>query len=166
MRWIFDVDPEKCSACGACAIACIDQNDIAVERTEMPFRSVFRVESGEGVSYASLACMHCEDAPCVMACPSGCLKKDPDTGLTLYDTTNCIGCHSCSMACPYGAPAFGFGDHKMHKCDGCVERVRWGLEPACVRACYAGALKCYTEEAYLAEKRSSSLRKLLGGTCS
>lgn len=167
MRLIFDLDPQKCSACGACAVACIDQNDVDVARSEMPFRSVFRVERGGGaapvVRYASIGCMHCEEAPCVVACPSGCLKKDEDSGLTICDNTNCIGCHSCSMACPYGAPAFGFDDHKMHKCDGCMERIQAGLEPACVRACFTGALKCCSQEAYLEAKRGRSLRKLLMG---
>ena len=40
--------------------------------------------------------------PCVTACPVGCLYKDASTGLTRYDTANCIGCHSCAMACPFG----------------------------------------------------------------
>ncbi len=40
------------------------------------------------------------------ACPVGCIYKDAETGLTLYHTDNCIGCHSCAMACPYGAPTF------------------------------------------------------------
>ena len=169
MKLLIDLDMEKCSACGACAMACIDQNDIHVEASQMPFRSVFRTEKhGEGgpsVAYASVACMHCEDAPCIVACPCACLKKDEETGFTVYDNTNCIGCHSCAMACPYGAPAFGFDDHKMHNCDGCVDRVHYGLEPACVRACFAGALRCYTEEEYARETRARSLRKLLGGTC-
>ena len=83
--------------------------------------------------------MHCDNAPCVLACPVGCLYKDEATGLTLFDNTDCIGCHSCAMACPFGAPAFG-ADGKMRKCDGCVERLRAGEEPACVRVCPTGAL--------------------------
>ena len=84
--------------------------------------------------------MHCDNAPCVTACPSGCLYKDPETGLTLYNTQYCIGCHSCAMACPFGAPTFG-PDGKMRKYDGCIDRLRAGLEPACVRSCTFGALQ-------------------------
>lgn len=56
------------------------------------------------------------------------------------------------MACPFGAPAFG-KDGKMHKCNGCIERVHAGLEPACVRACAFGALQV-VEEGEIDEKAS------------
>ena len=103
--------------------------------------------------------MHCADAPCVLACPSGCLRKDPHTALTLYDNTNCIGCHSCSMACPFGAPKFdALG--KMVKCDGCFVRLEHGLQPACVKGCPFSAISMSTEEEYLSRKQESSLKKL------
>ena len=79
--------------------------------------------------------MHCVDAPCISACPVGCLSKDPETGFTVYDNTNCIGCKSCAMACPFGAPRYRKSDGKMVKCDGCNIRVKNGLEPACVKSC-------------------------------
>ena len=151
MKRYIDLDLEKCSACGACAVACMDQNDIDIQ-TEIPFRHVFMADKngihGKEPIYASLACMHCSDAPCVISCPVGCLSKDGDTGFTLYDNTNCIGCHSCAMACPFGAPRYRVPDGKMVKCDGCNERVRHGLQPACVRACSFDALTCVTEEEY------------------
>lgn len=115
MKRYIDLDLEKCSACGACAVACMDQNDIDIQ-TEIPFRHVFMADKngihGKEPIYASLACMHCSDAPCVISCPVGCLSKDGDTGFTLYDNTNCIGCHSCAMACPFGVPSF----NRMGKC--------------------------------------------------
>ncbi len=110
--------------------------------------------------YLSVSCMHCEDAPCVAACPSACIYKDPESGLTLYDNTNCIGCHSCAMACPFGAPTFG-PDGKMNKCDGCGERIKYGLEPACVRICPTKALRLYGEEEYSGVLRERSLRKII-----
>ena len=142
----FDLDMDKCSACGACAVACMDQNDISILDGERPLRCVFLWEGGEEngdserYQYFSVACMHCEEAPCVNACPVGCLYKDQETGLTLFDTTNCIGCHSCAMACPFGAPAYTV-EGKMQKCDGCVERIRHHMLPSCVRACPTGALR-------------------------
>ena len=119
----------------------------------IPYRKTFDEEiplPGGGVTcaYLSAACMHCADAPCVAACPSGCLFKDPDTGFTVYDNTNCIGCKSCAMACPFAAPRYRPSDGKMVKCDGCNIRVKNGLLPACVRACSFGALTCVTEEEY------------------
>lgn len=139
MKILFDIDLDKCSACSSCAIACMDQNDVNVSGGQKPLRKIISYETREGAPVsASVSCMHCIDAPCVIACPSNCLCKDPETNLTLADTDNCIGCHSCSMACPYGAPSFYMGI--MTKCDGCVARIRAGLVPACVHSCPTGAL--------------------------
>ena len=151
MKMIFDLDMDRCCACGACAVACMDQNDIEITE-EHPLRKVFAMEGTNGHAYISMACMHCEDAPCIVACPVGCLSKD-ERGLTVYDST------SCAMACPFGAPTYNrFG--KMQKCDGCAERLSHGLEPACVRTCSLGALKVYTEEEYAKVHTERSLRKI------
>ena len=128
----------------------MDQNDFQVKEGQRPFRNVFDLEMEQKgnvkYSHLSLACMHCSDAPCISACPSACLKKDPETNLTVYDTTNCIGCHSCAMACPYGIPSFG-ENGKMIKCDGCYVRVHHGMLPACVKACPVKALQLVDTEA-------------------
>lgn len=145
-KYLF-FDPEKCSACGACALACMDQNDVDIPGGEQPFRHTFVLEKEQHLSFYSVSCKHCDDAPCVMGCPSGCLTKDPDTGFTLYDTTNCIGCHSCAMACPYGVPTFG-PDGKMRKCDACITRQAAGLLPACVKVCPTGALTLVDEDEF------------------
>ena len=100
MKITFQCDKEKCMACGACAVACMDQNDIDVARGETPLRHVVQYEEAGHRVFMSLACMHCKNAPCVKGCPTGCLYKHEETGLTLYDSSKCIGCHSCSMACP------------------------------------------------------------------
>lgn len=160
MKKIIDLDISRCSACGACAIACMDQNDLDVTGGVSPFREVTDVEFRDGsFRYFSIACMHCDDAPCINACPCNCLKKDEETGFTVYDNTNCIGCHSCAMACPYGAPKYGT-DGKMIKCDGCATRVKAGLEPACVNNCPMGALHLYTCEEFDKIPAEHSLKKL------
>lgn len=159
MKMIFDLDMDRCVACGACAIACMDQNDIEPDKGDIPFRRVGTLEptlNGGSFAYLSVSCMHCEDAPCIPACPVCCISKD-ELGLTVYDNALCIGCHSCAMACPYGAPTYG-GDGKMDKCNGCAVRQRYGYEPACVRVCPTGALICVSEEEYNERKPTHSLR--------
>lgn len=143
-RYAIDLDLSKCISCGACVIACMDQNDLDIEGGCTPFRHVFDTElPKEGTvkyGHLSVSCMHCADAPCITACPSACLRKDPETNLTIFDTASCIGCHSCAMACPYGIPGFG-ANGKMMKCDGCYVRIHQGLLPACVKTCPVSALK-------------------------
>lgn len=151
MKSLIVFDPQKCCACHACSIACIDQNDVDVTAGEEAFRNAHNVElkSGDELHcvFFSAACMHCDDAPCILACPVGCLKKDTKTGMTVYDNTHCIGCRSCGMACPFGALRY-LPDGKMVKCDGCYMRIKNGMEPACVRACAFGALSFMSEQEY------------------
>ncbi len=144
MKLRLKLDVEKCVACGACAVACMDQNDIDTEETS-PFRRIADYEENGKYNYISVSCMHCDDAACIEGCPVGCIRKDPKTDLTVYDNTNCIGCRSCSMACPVGAPSFL--DGKMIKCDGCITRLEYGYQPACVLVCPTKALQMVDEDA-------------------
>lgn len=166
MKQVFVFDSDRCCACSACMVACMDQNDPDLAAGEQCFRKTYdtELEQTDGSTYCaylSAACMHCADAPCVAACPVGCLSKDPETGFTVYDSTNCIGCKSCAMACPFGAPRYRPSDGKMVKCDGCNTRVKNGLKPACVNACSFGALTCVSEEAYRAGGSDKACSALL-----
>jgi anaerobic dimethyl sulfoxide reductase subunit B len=144
MSYAFYLDLERCTGCFACTVACMDQNDLDVGAEPTAWRQVFAVENGEypeaSLRYVSLACMHCEDAPCVLACPTGAAHREADTQVVAVASDLCIGCHSCAIACPFGVPRFA-ADGKMQKCDLCSERLRYGLEPACVRACPTRALR-------------------------
>ena len=48
----------------------------------------------------------------------------------------------------------------MTKCDGCVERVKLGMKPACVKVCPFGALQLLPEEEYQQLMRADTRRKL------
>ena len=162
-RYFLDLNPKLCVACGACSVACMDQNDLEPQNAQDMFRKISVVEKGSGrdvrFTYLSLGCMHCAKAPCIDACPCGCLFKDPETGFTVYDNTNCIGCRSCSMACPFAAPIFD-SSGRMHKCDGCNTRVKTGLEPACVRVCPFDALTLADEEARASGRQQRTLKDI------
>ena len=144
MNKVIYLDIEFCVGCGACIVACMDQNDISPEKGQPAFRRIYRIEEGQfpdaSIQYISAACMHCEDTPCVVGCPTGALTKDDRTGAVMVNKALCIGCHSCALACPFGVPRYD-QDGKMQKCNLCVERVEAGLEPACVRVCPTEALK-------------------------
>jgi anaerobic dimethyl sulfoxide reductase subunit B (iron-sulfur subunit) len=158
------IDLNRCSGCGACVVACLDQNDIEVGEKSEAFRRIRRVESGEypevSLTYISMACMHCEDSPCSIGCPTGAIAKDSMTGAIVVKSNICIGCHSCSLACPFGVPRFG-DDDKMRKCNLCTERVAYGLEPACVRVCPAQALRFGSINALQNDKEQQAVERIV-----
>lgn len=95
-------------------------------------------------------CNHCEDPPCVRACPTKATFKNED-GVVLMDFHRCIGCRFCMAACPYGSRSFNFTDPRpfiaeqnpefptrmkgvVEKCNFCAERLAVGKLPACAEA--------------------------------
>jgi anaerobic dimethyl sulfoxide reductase subunit B len=159
------LDLNRCTGCMACAVACMDQNDLDASREGAAWRQVFTVEAGSypeaKLRYISLACMHCEDAPCLMACPGGAISRDAVTRAVVVDGSLCIGCHSCSMACPFGVPRFGT-DGTMRKCDLCTVRIENGLEPACVRVCPTKALRQGDPNALSLDVQKKAAARLAG----
>lgn len=143
MGYAIYVDVKRCTGCQACAVACMDQNDLDPDRGARPWRRIYQIEEGNypdtKLSYLSLACMHCKDAPCMMGCPTGAIVQKTG-GMVIVNQELCIGCHSCLISCPFGGPRYD-ARGKMAKCTMCRERVAEGLEPACVRVCSTRALK-------------------------
>jgi molybdopterin-containing oxidoreductase family iron-sulfur binding subunit len=97
-----------------------------------------------------LLCNHCENPPCVRACPTQATFKN-DNGIVMMDFHRCIGCRFCMAACPFGARSFNFRDPRpfiretnkefptrskgvVEKCNFCAERLAVGQMPACVEA--------------------------------
>lgn len=95
-------------------------------------------------------CNHCENPPCVQACPTKATFQRKD-GIVLMDFHRCIGCRFCMAACPFGARSFNFRDPRsfikeidvafptrmkgvVEKCNFCAERLAVGKMPACVEA--------------------------------
>lgn len=158
MKYRFILHSEKCCACASCQIGCQDLHNADPNGTHPGNRRILHLEipCGSGVEhiYGSVACMHCADAPCISACPKHCISRDEETGFVVFDSTDCIGCKLCQKVCPYHVPQFRPDNGKMVKCDGCNDRVKQGLLPACVRACPFGALECVPEEAYRPEQNS------------
>lgn len=133
-------DKEKCSSCLACVVACIDQHYDGNQEDAVSCRICEKEVSptSDWMHYVTRSCLHCQNAQCLLACPSNALYRD-ERGFVIPVRDNCTGCRACEKACPFDVPRFD-REGKLVKCDGCSVRVACGLEPACVRICNTGAL--------------------------
>ena len=151
MQTVF-INPERCIGCRQCEFACAvahsQSKDPARALAEDPLpKSRIHVSPGWAydMSMPSL-CRHCDPAPCAQACPTGAMARDTRHDLVLVDNHKCIACAMCAMVCPFDAVTFYAQANGMParvvatKCDGCVERLEQGREPACVEACKVDAL--------------------------
>jgi anaerobic dimethyl sulfoxide reductase subunit B (iron-sulfur subunit) len=145
----FYFDASACSGCKTCQVACQDKNDLP---SGIRFRRIYEVcganwllnEEGAWVpSIAayniSIACNHCQEAPCTKACPTKAMYLDSN-GIVAVDPKKCIGCRYCEWACPYGAPQYNKSLGIMQKCDLCRDYLADGKIPVCVSACPMRAL--------------------------
>ena len=155
----FSFDVNRCSGCMACVVACQDQNDF--KAPDVAFRHITPNENpDETISFMSLSCLHCGEAPCLMVCPSGAISRKNNGGVIEIDRDLCVGCHSCVLACPFGAPKFP-NDGRMAKCDFCSTRMTHGLKPACVRVCTTRALDFGPLDNIATQKAEASSKTIL-----
>lgn len=139
----FYVDLNACIGCKACQMACKDRADNEVGAM---WRRVIDVSGGEwrkeGKAWVTdvfsysvpTACHHCANPPCLPVCPTAAIEKD-ENGIVTINVEQCIGCHYCEWACPWGAPVFYEERGIVQKCDYCKDIVDAGGTPACVEAC-------------------------------
>jgi Fe-S-cluster-containing dehydrogenase component len=112
--------------------------------------NTYMSEEAEHRPYLVL-CNHCQNPPCVRACPTKATFKRESDGIVLMDFHRCIGCRFCMAACPFGSRSFNFRDPRpfiqktnpefptrmrgvVEKCNFCAERLAVGKMPACVEA--------------------------------
>lgn len=138
----------------AADLAQVGAVDISDLLSRLPFMPRLTVVKTKSVSMP-VTCRHCEDAPCVNACPNGAVSYREKS--VQIDQSRCVGCKSCMLACPYGAinvvtvPApklYGNADNpktvaaQARKCDLCLGRENG---PACVSNCPTKALRVMDE---------------------
>ena len=166
----------RCEGYMECVAACVKENNLD-RKSNTQYIRIFEMEHGEMSPevgdgkyfhevpvadhfYMGVQCFHCQEAPCVKACPTKATWQEPD-GIVVVDYDWCIGCRYCIAACPYYGRRFNWNDPvvplnemtkkqhylgnrlrsrgQMEKCTFCVQRSREGRNPACVEACPTGA---------------------------
>ncbi len=139
-KYVMLADTTRCINCKACVVACRAEWDTPIGHTRDWVKEVEFVEEGKPqVMLFPGRCQHCDDSPCVEACPSGAAYKRED-GIVLLDHDICSGCELCVGTCPYEARWLNPESNTISKCTFCQPRVDEGLEPACVNTCVGRAL--------------------------
>lgn len=107
-RYAMVIDLQRCVGCGACSIACRNENNVPdgiywsnkITETSGTFPNV-------RYHYIPTLCNHCDNAPCVRGCPTQAMHK-LDNGITMHNPKKCIGCKYCEFNCPYGVIYFNW----------------------------------------------------------
>jgi Fe-S-cluster-containing dehydrogenase component len=162
---VFTFNAATCIGCYTCQIACKDEhcgNDWMPYARPQPETGQFWLKLNEcirgtmpqvKVAYVPVLCMHCDDAPCIAACPSGAISQRAD-GLVWIDPLKCTGKQLCIPSCPYGAIYFNQDLSLAQKCTGCAHLLDRGwpiTEPRCTDACPPECLKFGEESDLSAE---------------
>lgn len=162
-------DPTICIGCQACVVACRQANgdaydgDDALHLTNLDLSShartvikLFRADEAEAgeprTSFLKAHCMHCIDPACASACMLGSFQKRIGGAVT-WDSSKCVGCRYCQVACPFGIPKFGWdtATPELVKCELCSHILAEGGQPACADVCPVGAVIFGRREDLLAE---------------
>jgi Fe-S-cluster-containing dehydrogenase component len=159
MGKVMIIDLAICNGCHNCQIACKDEhvaNDWSPIAKPQPdtgqfWNKVINLERGTfpkvQVTYHHSICQHCENAPCVDACPAHAIYRRPD-GIVIIDPDKCRGNKMCMAACPYENVIYFNDDLNIaQKCTFCAHLIDQGwTETRCSDVCPTGAFTFGEEE--------------------
>jgi len=127
----LNIDPEKCTGCVQCELACSYENEGVFNPSKSRIKVFKFHDEGRFVPYT---CTQCSEAWCMQACPVDAIKLNALTGAKEIDNDLCVGCKVCTIACPFGTVNYNADSGKVIKCDLC------GGDPECAKACPTDAI--------------------------
>jgi len=135
------INEEVCIGCRLCEVYCqlrhASSRDLMKAFNREAPKPIPRPRVEEkGIVSLSVRCQHCEDAPCLYACLTGAVSRDPAKGTVEVDPEKCVGCWTCILVCPLGAIRQDTARKRAVKCDLC----QGDETPACVANCPNEAL--------------------------
>lgn len=142
-KYYLYVDSKRCIGCLSCEVHCQSRQGLpAGPRPTQVIEVGPEFMGGQPRSnFVYMPCFHCEQPWCVSVCPTGAMQKRHKDGIVFVEPSLCVGCKSCLMACPWGAPQWNPETGKAVKCDYCMDRLDKGLKPACVTKCVTKCIR-------------------------
>ena len=151
-------DITLCIGCRSCEAGCNKVNELPApgvpftdltildkkRRTNAKAYTVvnkFTAQGGNPI-FVKNQCNHCLEPACASACFVRAFSKNRDGSVT-YDSSVCVGCRYCMIACPFEIPTYEYDEPltpRIMKCTLCHPRITKGLLPGCVEACPTEAL--------------------------
>jgi len=155
------IDITLCTACRGCMVACKEWNHLLAERTmnqgsmqnpeDLSFYTWklvrFKEIKGTDMSwhFFSDQCRHCINPPCKEQADikaKGLITQDEQTGAVIVNKQvkiDSVVFKDIRDACPFDIPRINPDGDSLSFCNMCIERIRLGLVPACVKTCSTGA---------------------------
>ena len=181
----FFIDTSRCTACRGCQIACKEWHGLPATKTtqvgwgnhqnpkDLNFYTYKLVRFSEHERNGKVVwyffpdqCRHCLEPPCKDVADGyvkGAIIKDAETGAVIYNLEKLkkVPFDELLDACPYHIPRQDPKTGMVSKCDMCIDRVKAGLLPMCVKTCPTGAMNFGDREEMLAlaKKRLKEVKK-------
>ncbi len=177
------IDTTKWTACRGCQVACKQWNrnpgtktsqsgshqnppDLSLATFKVVRFSEFEVEGTPRWYFFPDQCRHCLEPPCLSTAESAGSKaivRDDSTGAVTYSPKVKVkeaDYKSIRESCPFDIPRWDAKTGIMAKCTLCLDRIKEGLLPACVKTCPTGAMSFGDRQAIVAkaEKRLAEVQ--------
>lgn len=159
----FFVDTTKCTACRGCQIACKQWNmnpatktvqrgthqnpeDLSYVTYKLVRFSEHEMQGKPVWYFFADQCRHCSTPPCKIVAESlkvNAITLDESTGAVLYNPkvkVKAADFKQIRESCPWDIPRWDERTQGMAKCTMCIDRIKEGMLPACVKTCPTGTM--------------------------